>query len=82
MLDLSKDEKAKAGWLRPRRRAVDRAAVRPFSANGSDAVLREFAVARHDRIHKGVSPCGAANFVGTHHACRLPMVCAPSMFCT
>ena len=27
MLDLSKDEKAKAGWLRPRRRAVDRAAV-------------------------------------------------------
>ena len=30
MLDLSKDEKAKAGWLRPRRRAVDRAAARPF----------------------------------------------------
>ena len=30
MLDLSKDEKAKAGWLRPRCRAVDRAAVRPF----------------------------------------------------
>ena len=27
MLDLSSDEKAKAGWLRPRRRAVNRAAV-------------------------------------------------------
>ena len=57
MLDLSKDEKAKAGWLRPRCRAVDRAAARPFSANGSDAVLMEFAVARHDRKIIGKRSC-------------------------
>ena len=29
MLDLSRDEKARVGRLRPRRRAVNRAAVRP-----------------------------------------------------
>ena len=36
-------------WSRPLSRAVERATVRTFSANGSDAVLREFAVARYDR---------------------------------
>ena len=36
-------------WSRSLSSAVDRTAVRPFLANGSDAVLREFAVARYDR---------------------------------
>ena len=40
MLDLSKDEKAKAGWLRPRRRAVDRAVVRSYGNHFGQLALR------------------------------------------
>ena len=46
------------------RRAVDRAAVRSFSANGSDAVLRKFGVARHDRSDS--PPCVRAQVAAAH----------------
>ena len=37
---MSKDEKAKTGWLRPRRRAVDRAAVRSYGNHFGQLALR------------------------------------------
>ena len=50
--------------LCPCRRAVDCAAVRSFSANGSDAVLRKFGVARHDRSDS--PPCVRAQVAAAH----------------
>ena len=40
MLDLSKDENAKAGWLRPCRRAVNRAAMRPDGYHVGELAFR------------------------------------------
>ena len=40
MLDLSRDEKAKVGWLRPCRRAVNRAAVRSYGNHFGQLALR------------------------------------------
>ena len=76
MLDLSKDEKAKAGWLRPRRRAVDRAAVRSYGNHFGQLALRR-KVAGDVRVvgccpFKMLGDC----YVGIEHKHRFPKLMA------
>ena len=67
MLDLSRDEKARVGRLRPRRRAVNRAAVRPDGYHvGKLAFRRKVAgnvLVIHDSLfHQHLSERQGTNF--------------------